>query len=113
MNCYIGVGSAGVGQAIVSLTHGQSYYTNVRAITGAGNVLDSGSNGFTLDVSPPEVYIDGIGIVSVNDTEDAVNLRATYQTSESMAGAWTIVDEESEVVTSTFFVGSYPGGIKL
>lgn len=83
----------------------------MRAITGAGNVLDSGSNGFTLDVSPPEVYIDGIGIVSVNESGDPVTLKATYQTSESMAASWTVQEEESEVVTSTFFVGSYPGRV--
>lgn len=81
----------------------------MRAITGAGNVLDSGSNGFTLDVSPPEVSIDGVGIMSVNETGDPVTLRATYQTSESMAASWTVGEEESVVMTSMFFVGSDPG----
>ena len=101
-----GVGSGGFGQAIVPLAHGLQYFASVRAVTGAGNVLDSGSSGVTVDVTPPEIFVKSLGHSSDNDTglPDAV-----YQTSEPMSASWATEDHESEVVTSTFYAGSYPG----
>ena len=101
-----GVGRGGFGQTIVPLVHGLRYFASVRAVTGAGNVLDSGSSGVTLDLTPPEVYVTGIGIISGNDTE---HIDAIYQTSESMSASWKVEEEESDVAASTFYVGSYPG----
>lgn len=97
-----------MGQVIIPLTHSKHYYANIRAVTGAGNILDSGSNGFTLDLSSPEIHLGTIMGIDLNET--ATNV--IYQTSDSMSASWKITEEESEVKTSTLFLGDYPGILK-
>ncbi|KAI8519526.1 hypothetical protein Bbelb_027830 [Branchiostoma belcheri] len=90
---------------------GRLYYTTVRAITGAGNVLESASDGFTVDVTPPQVDFFGFGVTSDDDEEYAFGpdvslyqLSADYITAE-----WGYTEEEGDVVFATFEYGTFPG----
>lgn len=53
-----GISSSGYAQANLLLKPGTEYYSSVRAVTNAGNVLESVSDGFTVDRSPPVVTLD-------------------------------------------------------
>ncbi|XP_019624877.1 PREDICTED: uncharacterized protein LOC109470382 isoform X2 [Branchiostoma belcheri] len=105
-----GIGGEGHAQSLLPLQPGQLYYTTVRAITGAGNVLESASDGFTVDVTPPHVDFLGFGVTS-EDEEYAFGpdvslyqLSADYITAE-----WGYTEEESDVVFATFKYGTFPG----
>ncbi|KAI8485273.1 hypothetical protein Bbelb_370200 [Branchiostoma belcheri] len=105
-----GIGGEGHAQSLLPLQPGQLYYTTVRAITGAGNVLESASDGFTVDVTPPHVDFLGFGVTS-EDEEYAFGpdvslyqLSADYITAE-----WGYTEEESDVVFATFEYGTFPG----
>ncbi|XP_078658230.1 uncharacterized protein LOC144903713 [Branchiostoma floridae x Branchiostoma belcheri] len=105
-----GIGSKGHAQALLPLQPGQLYYTTVRAITGAGNVLESASDGFTVDVTPPQVDFLGFG-VTADDEEYAFGpdvsryqLSADYITAE-----WGYTEQESDVAFATFAYGTFPG----
>lgn len=55
---FLGVTSAGFAHTTVQLKPNLTYYTTVRGITNDGNVLESVSDGFTVDWSPPTVVMD-------------------------------------------------------
>ncbi|XP_078658229.1 uncharacterized protein LOC144903712 [Branchiostoma floridae x Branchiostoma belcheri] len=105
-----GISGEGHAQSLLPLQPGRPYYTTVRAITGAGNVLESASDGFTVDVTPPQVDFLGFGVTS-DDEEYAFGpdvsryqLSADYITAE-----WGYTEEESGVVFATFAYGTVPG----
>ena len=49
------LGSRGHAQLLLDAPVGQQLYVSVRAITGAGNVLESSSDGILIDSSAPSV----------------------------------------------------------
>ncbi|CAG2187681.1 unnamed protein product [Mytilus edulis] len=53
-----GVTSSGFAHTTVQLQPDITYYSTVRGITNAGNVLESVSDGFTVDRSPPTMEMD-------------------------------------------------------
>ena len=58
---YAGVPGDGKAQAQVELSHGTSYFSSVRAITGSGEVLESTSDGFKVDQTPPDIFLQELG----------------------------------------------------
>ena len=53
-----GISSSGYAQANLQLKSQTKYYSSVRAITNVGNVLESVSDGFTVDTTAPVVILD-------------------------------------------------------
>ena len=62
----LGVATSGLGQAVVPLSPGVTYYTTVRAVTNGGNILQTVTDGFTPDTSPPSIQLEGYALLSVN-----------------------------------------------
>ena len=56
-----GLGSSGHAQVPLDLTEGQEYYVTLRAITNDGNILQTTTDGFTVDITPPKVVIQRFG----------------------------------------------------
>ncbi|XP_078585863.1 uncharacterized protein LOC144867674 [Branchiostoma floridae x Branchiostoma japonicum] len=101
-----GIGGEGHAQALLPLRPGQLYYTTVRAITGAGNVLESASDGFTVDVTAPEVDFGGYDEYALgSDHVSRYQFSADYITTE-----WDYREDESDVVFASFAYGTFPGG---
>ena len=61
MNSSPGLAGHGKAQSPLPLQHGVTYYSKLRAITNGDNVLESTSNGFTVDITPPEIVITDLG----------------------------------------------------
>ena len=98
-----GVGDSGTGQGQVVLSTGRSYYTSVRAVTGAGGVLESTSDGFVVDGTPPVVVVTAVGATAVNTTE-------LYQKeTDSYTATWRVDDGDSGVADVMFRLGTFPG----
>ncbi|XP_070573769.1 uncharacterized protein [Ptychodera flava] len=101
-----GISSSGAAQSLLSLASGRRYFATIRAITGAGNVLDSSSDGFTVDVTAPQISID---ILEGRNESEITMDSAKYQKSETIESSWTISEEESEILHTEFCYGSFPG----
>ncbi|KAK3609657.1 hypothetical protein CHS0354_035942 [Potamilus streckersoni] len=110
-----GITSSGYAQAVLPLKPGQSYFTSVRAITNAGNVLASSSNGFTVDQTPPTVSL--LRFADIDNTE--ANLTTgfgLYQFSvDSLSGTWSYYDKDlldantlDNIAETWYAVGTYP-----
>ena len=92
-------------QSMVHLMSGNMYYATVKAITGAGNVLESCSNGITLDTTPPDAWF-----VQVGSEEAAVVDDVIYQKqADNIFASWNVTDGESGVATTNVWDSSAPG----
>ena len=101
-----GVGGSGTGQGQLVLSAGRRYYTSVRAVTGAGGILESTSDGFVVDDTAPVVVVTAVGATAVKATDSAV----LYQKeTDSYTAAWRVDDGESGVVDVAFRLGTFPG----
>ncbi|KAK6192291.1 hypothetical protein SNE40_003784 [Patella caerulea] len=99
-------GTSGYGQAVVELESGKTYYTTVRGITNNGHVLESVSDGFTVDISPPVIKVNSIS--GVMEAEEGDNI---YQSEvDSIDIKWTIDDPQSGIYNMYYTVGTYPQG---
>ncbi|XP_048258717.1 uncharacterized protein LOC124137708 isoform X1 [Haliotis rufescens] len=104
-----GISSMGFGQAVLPLSSGTTYYTTVRGITNAGNILESTSDGFTVDITPPEIHIESYG--SENNQSRLTPTTTLYQTEvDSISSSWRAADSESPVKKMYYSVGTYPHG---
>lgn len=54
----VGLTSSGYAQANLPLKPNTTYYTTLRGVTNDGNVLQTSSDGFTIDQSAPIIAID-------------------------------------------------------
>ncbi|XP_070572594.1 uncharacterized protein [Ptychodera flava] len=105
-----GLSGSGQAQSPLTLESGITYYSSVRAITGADDVLDSVSDGFTVDLTAPVITINSLGVFSNNATVSLDVNSAHYQESvDSLSAEWSIVDKESRIQNSSFSYGSFPG----
>ncbi|XP_077992165.1 uncharacterized protein LOC144446291 [Glandiceps talaboti] len=105
-----GLSGSGKAQSLLPLEGGVTYFASVRAITGVGNVLDSTSDGFTVDVTSPVITIDSLGVIVENTTTSLDVSSSHYQESvDSLTAEWTITEDESQVVYSSFSYGTIPG----
>ena len=107
---HAGVGSNGKGQGQVALSAGVKYYTTVRAVTGAGGVLVSASDGFLVDVTAPVPAIKSVGGRAFNLTDVVTTTAVLYQKEvDSFNAAWDVNDPESGITNVWFHLGTYPG----
>ncbi|KAI0241220.1 hypothetical protein LSAT2_032838 [Lamellibrachia satsuma] len=105
----LGVGSNGKGQGQVALSAGVKYYTTVRAVTGAGGVLESASDGFLVDVTAPVPAIKSVGGRAFNLTDVVTTTAVLYQKEvDSFNAAWDVNDPESGITNVWFHLGTYP-----
>ncbi|XP_070573748.1 uncharacterized protein [Ptychodera flava] len=102
-----GISSLGAAQSLLSLVHGKQYFATIRAITGAGNVLDSSSDGFTVDVTAPQISIDNFD--GRNESDLALDSTKYQKSEHTIESSWTISEEESEILHTEFCYGSFPG----
>ena len=88
----------------------EELFITVRGITGCGDILESTSNGFVIDASPPAIDILQTGQKAVeNITSDSI-----YQNEQTFSSTWTVSEESGEAISHvTATVGSYPGGDDL
>lgn len=96
----------------------QSLYITVRGITGCGRVLESTSNGFIIDPSPPSLEIVSTGNRAIERTQTGGDLgtevpptHQEYQTAAGFSSVWATADEESGIADDVSVkIGTYPGG---
>lgn len=94
----------------------QVLYTTVRAITGCGGILESSSDGFIIDSTPPEVAFIAVGANAIelgtaSEVENVVHEHQPYQTEQLLSATWRANDTESGVRNERLVkIGSYPGG---
>ena len=106
--CVAGIGGSGKGQSQLVLSPGESYYTSVRAVTGAGGILESTSDGFVVDVTAPSVVVTSVAATTFNTTDSQAAV--LYQKEpESYTAAWQVNDQESGMADVRFHLGTYPG----
>ncbi|XP_038062441.1 uncharacterized protein LOC119732930 [Patiria miniata] len=105
-----GLAGKGKAQSPLPLQHGVSYYSTLRAITNADNVLESTSNGFTVDITPPEIMITDLGQydASVDLSLDG-GLHLYQSNTDSIDAMWGVNEGESDIMTTYFSMGRYPG----
>lgn len=88
-------------------------YITVRGVTGCGGVLESTSNGFIIDTSPPFLEVIGTGhqaIERAQSTDDGIGHQA-YQSSDVYSAVWDVADSESGILDDVMVqVGTFPGG---
>ena len=88
----------------------------MRAITGCGNILESSSDGFVIDSTPPEVAFVAVGANAIElgtdiETENIVYEHRPYQTEQLLSATWMAKDTESGIQDERLVkIGSYPGG---
>ncbi|VDI79784.1 Hypothetical predicted protein [Mytilus galloprovincialis] len=103
-----GISSSGFAQANLQLKPETKYYSSVRAVTNAGNVLESVSDGFLIDTTPPEVTLDRLTDKDAYEVERETSI---YQTTiDILSAQWHYSDEESGIKRAWFSVGTYPFG---
>ena len=106
--CVAGIVGSGKGQSQLVLSAGESYYTSVRAVTGAGGILESTSDGFVVDVTAPSVVVTSVAATTFNTT-DSQAVVLYQKESESYTAAWQVNDQESGIADVWFHLGTYPG----
>ncbi|CAH1259269.1 FAT1 [Branchiostoma lanceolatum] len=103
-----GLHGSGQAQALVPLQEGTTYYATVRGVTGSGDVLETSSDGFTVDRSPPVAQIVDIGCDATNESLGSIE-NCYQRSSDYLEGQWVTADNESVVAHSAFFYGTAPG----
>ena len=96
----------GEGSAQVTLSQGQRYIIDVRAVKAAGVYIVASSDGFVVDATPPEISIVSVGAHTLNEsTNDTL-----YQSdADSYNAAWAVSDSESGVSAVYYYIGTTPG----
>ena len=92
---------------------GRHLYITVRAVTGCGRVLQSSSNGFIIDPSPPSLEIIRTGERAIEHAQSLPgnHSHANYQTVRQYSSIWMASDSESGVSDDVMLrVGTFPGG---
>ncbi|KAI8485717.1 hypothetical protein Bbelb_365510, partial [Branchiostoma belcheri] len=102
-----GLGGSGMAKAVLPLSCGQTYYVIIRALTGYGNILESVSNGITVDCTPPYIHITSFGF----EEDGFLPGETRYQyTKDTLSAAWEFTDDESPGVGGKHMFGTFPFG---
>ena len=102
-----GIGGSGKGHGQLALLDSMKYYISVRALTGAGSVLESSSDGVVVDVTPPAVVIRSVGTVPLNSSGGA---SVVYRgDTDWVTATWYTSDPQSGVGDMWLHQGTYPG----
>ena len=96
----------------------QPLYITVRGITGCGDVLESTSNGFVIDPSPPSLEVISTGYRAIERAQsadgDAPVDHEAYQSTAQFSSVWQVGDEDSGVTDDIMVkTGTYPGGADI
>ena len=90
----------------------------MRGITGCGDILESTSNGFVIDPSPPSLEVISTGYRAIGRAQstdgDAPADHEAYQATAQFSSVWRVGDEESGVTDDVMVkTGTYPGGADI
>ncbi|KAL5014713.1 hypothetical protein ScPMuIL_008983 [Solemya velum] len=104
-----GLSSSGYAQAVLSLVSGQTYYTTVRAVTNAGVVLETVTDGLTVDTSPPVITLDSVS-EEVSPHLTAASSVLYQSSTDTLSALWHYNDSEALVQNAWYSVGTVPFG---
>ncbi|XP_019614832.1 PREDICTED: uncharacterized protein LOC109462715, partial [Branchiostoma belcheri] len=101
---------SGIAQILLPLSSSNRYFSSVRAITGALNILESTSDGFGVDQSAPSVSIVSVGEDEDDSGNKPLGRDTVYQAinTGSLAAEWNIGDNESAIAAAWFAIGFTP-----
>ncbi|XP_019616821.1 PREDICTED: uncharacterized protein LOC109464310 [Branchiostoma belcheri] len=106
-----GFSGSGMAKAVLPLSCGQTYYVIIRALTGYGNILESVSNGVTVDCTPPNIHITSFGFEEDGENDGFLPEETRYQyTKDTLSAAWEFTDDESPGVGGKHMFGTFPFG---
>ena len=93
----------------------QPLFITVRGVTGCNRILESTSNGFIIDPTPPHLQVGRAGLYALEYATYSYGETETgdiqYQTMPSYSATWSAADLEGGVVGgATIKTGTYPGG---
>ena len=111
-----GTGHAQLPVAGLPALAGRRLYVTVRGVTDCGDTLESTSNGYTIDTTPPslEVLATGERAIERAQSGSANFQHQTYQTSDIVSAIWSAMDTESGIPDDIMVqVGTFPGGDDL
>ncbi len=93
----------------------QKLYITVRGMTGCGRVLESISNGFVIDTTPPSLEITATGRLAIERAQrEELVQHEPYQSSELFSSIWEVTDRESGINDDVIVdMGTFPGGRDL
>ncbi|XP_071152144.1 uncharacterized protein, partial [Mytilus edulis] len=103
-----GISSSGYAQVNVPIKPGTTYYSTIRGITNAGNIIESVSDGITVDVLPPNIIIDRLADKNAVDGDIGPSSSMYKSTADSLSAIWHYNDTGSEVIRAWYSVGTYP-----
>ncbi|XP_072033446.1 LOW QUALITY PROTEIN: uncharacterized protein [Amphiura filiformis] len=106
-----GLAGHGKAQSLLPLEHSKTYYSTIRAITGEGHVLESVTDGFTVDRTSPRVHIiDFAGMDSSGGTLELRGTQLYHDDANTLTAIWNTTEKESTIHNMYYSVGRYPGG---
>ncbi|XP_063408918.1 uncharacterized protein LOC134692399 [Mytilus trossulus] len=103
-----GISSSGYAQVNAQLEPGKTYYSTIRGITNAGNIIESVSDGITVDVLPPNIILDRLSDKSSVDDDIGPSSSMYKSTADSLSAVWHYNDTDSQVIRAWYSVGTYP-----
>ncbi|XP_076086943.1 uncharacterized protein LOC143057517 [Mytilus galloprovincialis] len=103
-----GISSSGYAQVNVPIKPGKTYYSTIRGITNAGNIIESVSDGITVDVLPPNIILDRLADKNAVDGDIGPSSSMYKSTADSLSALWHYNDTDSEVIRAWYSVGTYP-----
>ncbi|VDI67222.1 Hypothetical predicted protein [Mytilus galloprovincialis] len=103
-----GITSSGYAQVNAQLEPGKTYYSTIRGITNAGNIIESVSDGITVDLLPPMVVLDRLSDNNAIDGDIGPSSSMYKSTADSLSALWHYNDTDSEVTRAWYSVGTYP-----
>ena len=92
--------------------HGSRVFVTVRGEDGCGGSYEASSDGFLVDITPPEFTLVSLGSNAVDlSPENSTETPHYYQSDSHLSAYWMVLDPESGLAeVFTVKVGTYPGG---
>lgn len=94
----------------------QRLFVTVRGVTGCSRILESTSNGFTIDTTPPSLRVLATGPQAIERAQspESQDGHSPYQTSDVFSSIWSADDPESGIPDDVMVrMGTFPGGADL
>ncbi|VDI73733.1 Hypothetical predicted protein, partial [Mytilus galloprovincialis] len=104
----IGITSSGYAQVNAQLELGKTYYSAIRGVTNAGNIIESVSDGITVDLLPPDIVLDRLSDKNAASGEIGSSSSMYKSSTDSLSAMWHYNDTDSEVTRAWYSVGTYP-----
>ncbi|XP_052081235.1 uncharacterized protein LOC127719259 [Mytilus californianus] len=103
-----GLTSSGYAQVNVQLEPGNTYYSTIRGVTNAGNIIESVSDGITVDLLPPDIVLDRLSDESADNGGIGSSLSMYKSSTDSLSAMWHYNDTDSGITRAWYSVGTYP-----